>query len=94
VEHGEETGPEAEAATAQRPDVFISYSRKDRDVVDVLVARLLERGKDVWIDRDDIPPATEWKDRIRRGIETTRAFVFALRAYPGSCVDRDCKSSR
>jgi hypothetical protein len=36
--------------------VFVSYSRSDREFVRMLVDALIVRGKDVWVDWDDIPP--------------------------------------
>lgn len=62
-----------------RPDVFISYARQDKQFVETrLVASLEARGKDVWIDLEDIPPAADWRERIWDGIEAAKAFVFVL----------------
>jgi TIR domain-containing protein len=38
------------------PDVFVSYSRADEAFVRRLDAALRARGKDVWVDWEDIPP--------------------------------------
>ena len=50
--------PASPAATSmpERPDVFVSYSRRDKDfgVGDTLFPALVARGKDVWIDLEDI----------------------------------------
>ncbi|MBL8165056.1 MAG: toll/interleukin-1 receptor domain-containing protein, partial [Anaerolineae bacterium] len=49
-------------------DAFISYSRRDKVFVQKLVERLkLDKG-DLWIDWDDIPPASDWRDYIKVGI--------------------------
>jgi len=50
------------------PDLFISYARGDsRDFVARLSAALEERGKDTWVDLDDIPAASVWsEDQIGR----------------------------
>ena len=62
-----------------RPDVFVSYARQDKQFVETrLVASLEARGKAVWIDLEDIPPAADWRDRIWDGIEAAKAFVFVL----------------
>lgn len=60
------------------PDVFISYSRKDKTFVEKLVKKLEEKGRDVWVDFEDIPFAAEWWDAIQDGIETSPSAVFVL----------------
>jgi WD40 repeat protein len=63
----------------ERPDVFICYARADEEFVwSRLVAALEARGKSVWIDRADIAPAADWRERIEKGIDAARAFVFVL----------------
>jgi hypothetical protein len=59
-------------------DVFISYSRKDRDFVVRLHKALQDRQRGVWVDLEDIPPSAEWREKIRAGIEGARAFVIVL----------------
>ncbi len=74
----EEAAPEAgEGSLAQpeRPDLFISYSRKDEGFVNKLVVALERHGKDVWIDREDIRGGAEWWKKIQQGIEAARAIV-------------------
>ena len=60
------------------PDVFVSYSRRDQEFVHRLVEEVEARGKEVWRDTDDIPPATAWRDEIRRGIDGSHVFAFVL----------------
>jgi len=63
----------------ERPDVFICYAREDAEFVWGRLVRALEaRGKSVWIDRVDIPPAADWRDRIEKGIVAARAFLFVI----------------
>ena len=47
----------------QRPDAFVSYSRRDKDYAESRLATALEaRGKDVWIDVDVIRHgASDWR---------------------------------
>ena len=47
-------------AAEDMADVFISYSRDDGDFARELHAFLTDAGKDVWIDWEDIPPASQW----------------------------------
>ena len=70
------------------PDIFVSYSRRDEDFVRTLVQALEERGKDVWRDKDDIPPAVEWREEIRQGIDGSDVFTFVL--SPDSLTSRPC----
>jgi WD40 repeat protein len=67
----------ATAATGN-PDVFISYARTDEAFLRQLAKALEERGKDVWVDWDDIPRTADWRARIFRGIEASQTFVAVL----------------
>jgi WD40 repeat protein len=59
-------------------DVFISYSRKDKVFVQHLAAALEQRGRDAWIDWDDIKPAENFMDAIYAAIEEAQTFVFII----------------
>ena len=59
-------------------DVFISYSRRDKPFVERLVRALEGQNRNVWVDFDDIPFATDWWEEICAGIENSRAVVFTL----------------
>jgi WD40 repeat protein len=59
-------------------DVFISYSRKDRDFVRRLHEALATRDRDTWVDWEDIPPTAEWLAEIFAAIEGANAFLFIL----------------
>lgn len=72
-----------------RPDVFISYARADAGFVwGRLVGALEERGKAAWLDRADIPPAADWRERVERGIEAARAFLFVI--SPDAVTSYEC----
>jgi WD40 repeat protein len=71
----EEPGADAEPI---RPDVFISYSRKDAEFVGRLRDELAARGKDVWLDLEDIRKGEDWWRRIERGIQAAAAVVAVL----------------
>jgi TIR domain len=45
-------------------DVFISYSRKDKAFVQQLFQALRDNKRDVWVDWEDIPLASEWLTEI------------------------------
>jgi WD40 repeat protein len=60
------------------PDVFISYSRRDLEFVQRLHASLIGRGKDVWVDWQDILPTAEWLEEIFEGVESSDNFLFVI----------------
>jgi WD40 repeat protein len=66
------------SAEPSRPDVFVSYSRTDQAFVRRLTGALEERGKDVWVDWDDIRPSADWRGRIEAGVEASKAFIAVL----------------
>lgn len=71
--------PDASASSQpERPDAFISYSRQDGEFVRGLVRALEARGKDVWVDLDDIPKSADWLARVEQGIESAKAVVVVL----------------
>jgi WD40 repeat protein len=59
-------------------DVFISYSRRDADFVRWLHESLSEAGRDVWVDWEDIPAASEWEQDIHDSIDAAESFVFVV----------------
>lgn len=58
--------------------VFISYSRRDADVIESIVSELEAAGIDVWLDREDIKPGKQWRKQIVEAIDTAEAFVLNL----------------
>ena len=59
-------------------DVFISYSRSDSDFVRALDEHLKAEGRDVWVDWEDIPPASDWQQDIYDSIDAAESFVFVV----------------
>lgn len=59
-------------------DVFISYSRKDKDFVRRLHDALQERGRNAWVDWEGIAPSAEWMKEINAAIEAADTFVFII----------------
>ena len=57
-------------------DIFISYSRKDKDIVDQFFNRLVEAGYSVWIDRDGIDGGDQFDDKIAKAIKNSSIVVF------------------
>ena len=69
-------------------DVFISYSRKDKEFAETLHTALETSGKDAWIDWQDIPLTSEWWKEIEAGIEGADTFIFVI--SPDSVASKVC----
>ncbi len=68
--------------------IFVSYSRKDSVAARKLINAFKEMKYDVWVDWEDIPPATRWMDQIEEGIEKSDAFIFFI--SPASIASEVC----
>jgi WD40 repeat protein len=69
--------------------LFVSYSRKDSEAARKIIEALADMGQDIWVDWEDIPPASNWMEQILRGIEDVDAFLFMV--SPDSSVSEVCK---
>jgi WD40 repeat protein len=69
-------------------DVFISYSRRDKDFVARLHEALRTRETETWVDWEDIPPSAEWFREIQDGIDAADAFLYVL--TPDSATSEVC----
>jgi WD40 repeat protein len=70
------------------PDLFMSYSRKDKEFVKQLVAALKTQNRDVWVDWEDIPLTADWLQEIYKGIEGANNFIFII--TPDSVASEVC----
>jgi WD40 repeat protein len=70
--------------------VFLSYAREDRDFAErQLTKGLAERGKDVWMDVQDIRGgASDWRANVWAAIEASTVVVFVL--TPDSLASTVC----
>ncbi|MEM9215604.1 MAG: TIR domain-containing protein [Cyanobacteria bacterium P01_F01_bin.150] len=59
-------------------DVFVSYSRKDSDMVRKLNDALQAQGKTTWFDQESIASGTDFQAEIYQGIETSDNFLFVI----------------
>ena len=57
-------------------DIFISYSRKDNDIVLKYVDFLEQQGFKVWIDRNGIYSGEAFKSVITKAIIESNIFLF------------------
>ena len=61
--------------------VFISYSRKDSETVDRIVARLHAENFTVWIDREEIHGGDLWREAIVEAVDNAYVFLLMLSPY-------------
>ena len=59
-------------------DVFISYSREDKDTVLSLSAKLREAGVTVWIDQGGIDGAAMWSEEIVNALEGAKVLMLMV----------------
>lgn len=58
--------------------VFISYSRRDSEVVGQIVSQLAKEGIETWMDREPVQPEKPWRKQIIENIDTASAFVLFI----------------
>jgi len=58
--------------------IFISYSRRDIEMVDQIASAMGKAGLEFWIDREDIKAGNSWRVQIVEAIDTCDAFVLML----------------
>jgi len=59
-------------------EIFISYSRQNKDFTQKLFKALETANRSVWADWDDIPAASDWMEEIKEGIDQANAVLFVL----------------
>jgi hypothetical protein len=74
--------------TDVKPKVFVSYSRRDLNFADQLVAVLEWQGFPVIIDRKGIHGAERWKERLGQLILESDVVVFLI--SPDSATSKIC----
>jgi TolB-like protein/tetratricopeptide (TPR) repeat protein len=63
---------------AEPADVFISYSREDKDRVLELAAKLRGAGVSLWIDQGGIDGATLWGEEIVKALENAKVLLLVV----------------
>ncbi|MBP5282664.1 MAG: toll/interleukin-1 receptor domain-containing protein [Lachnospiraceae bacterium] len=58
------------------PDVFISYSTKNTDVMEKIVNHLEQNGIKCWFAPRDIAPSQEWVPAIQEALRVAKVFVL------------------
>ncbi|WP_428679320.1 toll/interleukin-1 receptor domain-containing protein [Sphingopyxis sp.] len=66
------------------PQVFISYSSRDRTIANMLCALLEERGHRCWIAPRDIVAGTPWAEAILDGLKSASVFILVFSQHANS----------
>jgi predicted regulator of Ras-like GTPase activity (Roadblock/LC7/MglB family) len=76
--------------------IFVSYSRKDSEMMQRIVADLKAAGLAVWTDANLTPGTRAWKLEIEKAIESAGALVAILSpdAKASEWVDRELEYAR
>ncbi len=67
--------------------VFISYSRKDKDAAERLCEILKDNGIEYWIDKEGIYSSSNYKELIVDAIEISQAVVFISSANSNTSIN-------
>ena len=52
-----------------KPNIFLSYSRREVGFVDQLTDQLQKAGFQVWLDYRSLIPGSPWKTQIEKGLD-------------------------
>ena len=67
--------------------VFLSYSRKDNDVVQYICEMLKMNGIEYWIDKKGIYSSSNYKELIVDAIDVSKAVIFISSANSNSSIN-------
>ena len=61
-----------------KPNIFMSYSRREVSFVNNLVDDLEDNGFDVWLDYRSLVPGTPWAGQIDKGIQESEVVLLVI----------------
>jgi hypothetical protein len=61
-----------------KPNVFISYSRREVGFVDDLASKLQKGGFKVWLDYRNLIPGEPWEDQINKGLDEAQVVLLVV----------------
>ncbi|MCB0191746.1 MAG: TIR domain-containing protein [Anaerolineae bacterium] len=70
-------------------DIFVSYSRRDKEFVKKFHQTLIDNGRSAWVDWEGIPLTADWRAEILSAIESADCFIFIL--SPDSIISEVCQ---
>lgn len=72
---------------SMKHQVFISYSRKDKDVADGLCEVLKKNGIEYWIDKEGIYSSSNYKELIVDAIDVSKAVIFISSVHSNASIN-------
>ena len=73
--------------SSMKHQVFISYSRKDKETADCLCEILKENGIAYWIDKEGIYSSSNYKELIVDAIDVSQAVIFISSANSNGSIN-------
>jgi hypothetical protein len=61
-----------------KPNIFMSYSRREVGFVDDLTHRLEKEGFKVWLDYRSLVPGTPWAGQIDKGLDESQVILLVV----------------
>ena len=61
-----------------KPDIFLSYSHKDRPWVSEFVAALEGEGIHSWFDMFALKPGEHWQEKIQDALRASKTLIVVL----------------
>jgi hypothetical protein len=61
-----------------KPNLFISYSRRQTPFVDRLADKLEDHGYALWLDYQSLVPARPWSDQIQAGLKNADVLLLVV----------------
>ena len=61
-----------------KPNIFMSYSRREVGFVDQLTSRLEREGFKVWLDYRSLVPGKPWKEQINKGLDDSDVILLVI----------------
>jgi hypothetical protein len=61
-----------------KPNIFMSYSRREVGFIDDLTDRLKKEGYNVWLDYRSLVPGTPWAVQIDKGVDEADVILLAV----------------
>jgi len=62
----------------REPYFFVSYSHRDREMVDRISSELRKRGLTIWRDVDNLRPGEEWASATEEALRTASGIIVFL----------------
>lgn len=62
--------------TNNRPSIFLSYSRQEKEIAQSMCDLLINNNIQVWMDTEDLEALDNWEDEIKKAIISNDCIIF------------------